>query len=94
MKEKTFTVLFILESIVVLILMGMLLANLGIFAYPVAIGILALQLCRIFRKLKTMEDEEEKAKLRRKILLIMLIPAAVAIVAVIAVVVSLLLYFE
>lgn len=93
MKKETFLFLLITELIVAMLAMGLLMSDLGALCYLVAAAIFAVVLTPFFRKLKKTEDEAQKAKIRRNILLVMTIPIVIALAAVITVVVALMMYF-
>ena len=93
MKKDTFIAIFIVQTLVALVSMGLLFSDVGALIYPISLAIFAAVLMPFFLRLKKTEDEEKKRKIRRNIVLVLLLPIVAAIIAVAAVVIVLMAYY-
>ena len=93
MKNNTFIVLFIIEFLAALVMMGLMFSDMGVVIYLVNSVVFIAILFPFFIQLKNSSDEVEKRKIRHKILLLLLIPTFVGLSIVTFVVANLFMYF-
>lgn len=93
MKKVLYFILLAAETVVGLLMLGLVYSNVGWLACAVILAVTAAVLVPQIRRLKRSVGEEARKKARRRIALAALIPAAVGIVIGGYVIISLLLYF-
>ena len=91
MQKDTFVVVFITEIVAALVSMGLLFSDVGALIYPISLAIFAAVLAPFYLRLKRVEDEAKKRKIRRNMALILLVPIAAALIVVTLVIIALFL---
>ena len=94
MEKRTFIIVMIVEGFAALVSMGLLFSDVGALIYLISLAVFAVVLAPFYLRLRKVQDEEKKRKIRRNMALVLLIPIVAAIIAIVLVVTALMLTFS